>query len=99
MIRVRNKPCSSRQGKITRRREASMPPQPFDRIWFAERPTAGHAGSEACGEVVRPGGVCGCGTTRVRLPIVGEYYAAKTKPSPLGSLYEAGTHRGDLRCL
>jgi len=48
-----------------------MPPQPSDKMRSAERPTAGHAGSEACGEVVRPGGVCSCGTTRVRLPIVG----------------------------
>ena len=48
-----------------------MPPLPSDKMPVAERPTAGRAGSEACGEVVRPGGVGGCGTTRVRLPIAG----------------------------
>jgi len=42
-----------------------MPPRPSDKMPIAERPTAGHAESEACGEVVRPGGVCGCGTNRV----------------------------------
>jgi hypothetical protein len=48
-----------------------MSPLRSDKIFDVERPTAGHAGSEACGEVVRPGGVCGCGTNRVRLPTVG----------------------------
>src|ERR1700756_5370934 len=48
-----------------------MPPLPSDKISDVGNPPAGHAGSEACGEVVRPGGVCGCGTTRVRLPTVG----------------------------
>jgi hypothetical protein len=48
-----------------------MSPLPSDKIFAVERPTAGHAGSEACGEVVRPGEVCGCGTNRVRLPTVG----------------------------
>jgi hypothetical protein len=33
-----------------------MSPLPSDKIFDVERPTAGHAGSEACGEVVRPGG-------------------------------------------
>jgi hypothetical protein len=47
-----------------------MPPLPSDKIFAVERPTAGHAGSKACGEVVRPGGVCGCGTNRVSRAIV-----------------------------
>jgi hypothetical protein len=75
-----------------------MPPQPSDNMRIAERPTAGHAGSEACGEVVRPGESfrlrCNPRDSPQR-----EYYAAKTKPSPLGSLDEAGSHQGDLRCL
>jgi hypothetical protein len=44
-----------------------MPPPPSDKMRIAERPTAGHAGSEACGEVVRPRGVCSCGTTRLSI--------------------------------
>ena len=73
MTRMRGKSRSSVRERIGRLPGSSMPPPSVEpaKMRVAERPTAGHAGSEVCGEVVRPGGVCRCGTTRVRLLEVG----------------------------
>lgn len=48
---------------------------------YTGRTTASSAESNACGEDVRPGGVTGCGSNRVRLPTVGVFLAI-TKPFP-----------------
>ena len=49
------------------------------------RPTAGQAGCEVCGEDVRPGGVSGCGSNRVRLPTLGNRIGENQALAPLGN--------------
>ena len=49
------------------------------------RPTAGLAGCEVCGEDVRPGGVSGCGSNRVRLPTLGNPIGENQAFTPLGN--------------